>query len=366
MICLYQPVYGKPLRTSFAAQKGKILNRDRRRSGNPEMDAPVFPYGEFGKSKGVNFEMERLRYVGTGVSARTLAIIVMAVAVALLNTNAHGGLMLGPNQLGTKQTISPDGAVEINLNGFNGLFFGKDVSSIWLAENGYMSLTDVTDTDFFPESFSTNTAPRIANFWDDIFDVSKSPGARAEQGIFFSRQPGQYVAATWSQVFLANDFAADDFVTDDFARSFQTVWFEADTRLADFQFKKDDIAMGFSGLSAGSIDATVGIRDKSQVFTINDVAGPNNGRAPGGVISTNFNDPKLNNADLLPWADDKILLFRPEVDTNGHFSGYRVSIETITAIPEPNSLALLGAGTCLFYWFRKRQRKNNKIKSRVS
>lgn len=329
------------------------------------------PYGEFDKSKGVKFSMKRLSYVGTGVGAKVFAVVAVALLYALCNANAQAGLILGTNQLGSKQTIAPEGAVEINLSGFNGRFFGQAVPSIWLAENGYLSKTNVSGDDYFSDSLQDNATPRIANFWDDIFDVSQAPGASAEKGIFFSKQPGQYIAATWSQVFLVNDFAAGDIVTDNFARSFQTIFFEADTTLANFQFKKDDIAMGFSGLSAGSIDATVGIRNETQFFTIDDVVGRERGLAPGGLISTNPKDSNsyLNNAHLLPWADDKILLFRPEVDSNGSFTRYQVTIETITAIPEPNSCVLFGAGTCLFLWFKakqKRQRRKYASKSQVS
>ncbi|MCU0713392.1 MAG: PEP-CTERM sorting domain-containing protein [Pirellula sp.] len=328
------------------------------------MDAPVFPCGEFGKSKGVNFEMERLRYDGAGVGARTLAIMLMAVAVALLNTNAHGGLILGPNQLGTKQTISKNGAIEINPSGFKGLFFGQNVSSfgqnnssIWLAENGYMSLTAPSGSDVISQSLAANTTPLIANFWDDISLFTGSPEVGSHHGIFLSHQQGQYLAATWSQVYLFNDLIGGEPITSQRSGSFQTIWFEADTNLANFQFKKDDIAMGFSGLSAASIDATVGIRDKSQFFTIDDVTGRDRGLAPGGLISTNPDNSGLDNADLLPWADDKILLFRPELDTTGQFSHYRVSIEKITAIPEPSSFVLFGAGACFLWWLRRKGRR---------
>ncbi len=131
------------------------------------------PYGEFDKSKGVKFSMKRLSYVGKGVGARVFAVVAVALVYALCNANAQAGLILGTNQLGSKQTIAPNGAVEINLSGFNGRFFGQDVSSIWLAENGYLSKTNVSGKDYFSESLATNTHSRIANFWDDILMFPK-------------------------------------------------------------------------------------------------------------------------------------------------------------------------------------------------
>ncbi len=83
------------------------------------------PYGEFDKSKGVKFSMKRLSYVGKGVGARVFAVVAVALVYALCNANAQAGLILGTNQLGSKQTIAPNGAVEINLSGFNGRFSAK-------------------------------------------------------------------------------------------------------------------------------------------------------------------------------------------------------------------------------------------------
>lgn len=322
--------------------------------------------------------MKRLSYVGTGVGARVFAVVAVALLYALCNANAQAGLILGTNQLGSKQTIAPEGAVEINLSGFNGRFFGKAVPSIWLAENGYLSKKDVSGEDYFSESLATNTHSRIANFWDDISLYPGVPGVGSHHGIFLSHKQGQYLAATWSQVFLYNDLVEGEPLSSQRSGSFQTIWFEADTNLANFQFKKDDIAMGFSGLSAASIeasieasiDATVGLKDDTQFFTIDDVVGRERGLAPGGLISTNPNDSNshLNNAHLLPWDSDKILLFRPEVDSEGSFTRYQVTIETITAIPEPNSCVLFGAATCLFLWFKakqKRQRRKYASKSQA-
>ncbi len=134
-------------------------------------------------------------------------------------------------------------------------------------------------------------------------------------------------------MFLVNDFAVGDIVTDNFARSFQTIFFEADTTLANFQFKKDDIAMGFSGLSAGSIDATVGIRNDTQFFTIDDVVGSERGLAPGGLISTNLHNSGFNNAHLLPWDSDKILLFRPQVDSKVVLQDIRLPLKPSQRYP---------------------------------
>lgn len=286
---------------------------------------------------------------------------VLSLSVMLLNAQnscALGGLILGTNELGTKQTISGDGAVEVNLSGFGGRFFGQSVPSVWLAENGYLSRSNVSGNDFFSESLATNSTPRIAGFWDDIYVLADADGAGPQQGIFFSNKPGQYVAATWSQVFLFNDFAAGDPINNQFARSFQTVWFEADTVLSNFQFRRDDIAFGFSGFSAGNIDATVGIRDSLQYFTIDDAIGRPAGQAPGGVISTTSSQPGFPNAHLLPWEDDKFLLFRSVEDGNGNFSHYQVSVESFSAVPEPTCGILLCTGAVAMWWAKRRKAKN--------
>lgn len=296
---------------------------------------------------------ERWKYCGAFRQVSASVVLSIAISFHALSSDALGGLILGANQLGTKQSIDTDNAVEINLNGFDGRFFGQSLSSIWLAENGYLSQNNVTDGDFFSESLAVNTAPRIASFWDDVYVLSDADGAGPQQGIFFSNQPGQYIAATWSQVFLLNDFAAGDPIINPFARSFQTVWFEADTVLSNFQFRRDDIAFGFSGFTEGNIDASVGIRDSLQYFTIDDALGRPAGQAPGGVISTTSSQPGFPNAHLLPWEDDRFLLFRSVEDANGDFSHYRVSVESFSAVPEPTSWLMICAGTSILFWFRR-------------
>jgi len=306
------------------------------------------------KVKGIYRMFERWKYRRAFCRGSATLVLSIAIPFHALNSDALGGLILGANQLGTKQSIDADNAVEINLSGFGGRFFGQNLSSIWLAENGYLSQSNVTGSDFFSESLETNTTPRIANFWDDIFVLSDADGAGPQQGIFFSNKPGQYVAATWSQVFLLNDFAAGDPISNQFARSFQTVWFEADTVLSNFQFRRDDIAFGFGGFSTGNIDAIVGIRDSLQYFTIDDAIGRPDGQAQGGVISTTSSEPGFPNAHLLPWEEDKFLLFRSVEDANGNFSHYRVSVESFSAIPEPTSWMLICAGTGVLWWCRRR------------
>lgn len=301
--------------------------------------------------------MELWKYHGAFRRGFVVLATGLAILLNALNSRTLGGLILGTNELGTKQTISGDGAVEVNLSGFGGRFFGQNVSSIWLAENGYLSQSNISGNDFFSESFATNSAPRIAGFWDDIYVLSDADGAGPQQGIFFSNKPGQYVAATWSQVFLLNDFSAGDTITNQFARSFQTVWFEADTVLSNFQFRRDDIVFGFAGFSAGNIDATVGIRDSLQYFTIDDAIGRPAGQAQGGVISTTSSQPGFPNAHLLPWEEDKFLLFRSVGDGSGNFSHYRVSVESFSAVPEPASGILLSAGAAAIWWFKRRNAK---------
>lgn len=298
--------------------------------------------------------MERWNHLRVIGKVSAIAALSISLTLVVISSHALGGLILGSNQIGTKQAINADNALEVSLSGFGGRFFGQSVSKIWLAENGYLSQTNVSGNDFFSESLAINSAPRIATFWDDVFVLAEADGAGPQQGIFFSNQPGQYVAATWSQVFLLNDFAAGDPISNQFARSFQTVWFEADTVIANYQFKKDDIAFGFSGFSAGNIDATVGIRNSSQYYTIDDAIGRPAGQAPGGVISTTSSQPGFPNAHLLPWEDDKFLLFRSVEDAGGIFSHYRVSVESFSAVPEPTSWMLLSAGTAAIWWFRRR------------
>jgi len=277
-----------------------------------------------------------------------LVIFMFSVSA---DTHARAGLILGTSQFGTKQAMNADEAVQINLSGFGGRFFGQSVSNIWIAENGYLSKTNISGGDYVSTSLAIDNNPRIASFWDDVFVIPDASGTLPQHGVFFAQQAGQYIAATWSQVFLFNDLVAGEQISNQLARSFQTVWFEANATLGNFQFKKDDIAMGFSGFSDGNIDAVVGIRDESQYFTIDDVMGG----APGGVISTNSSKPGFPNAQLLPWEDDRFLLFRAIDDDAGNFSHYQVSIESFSAVPEPASWLLIGASAGAMWWLRRRR-----------
>lgn len=212
-----------------------------------------------------------------------------------------------------------------NDTSFQGKFYGQSVtSSVWIAENGNLNFDQ--DRSFFPLPFSNAAvSSRIAPFWDDFQFVNG-----AANQIVNHSNPGSYLAITWKDVWMFNDFTADPMK----ARTTQVIWFEKDMNLNGFDFKKDDIAFGYSGFRLGNIDATIGVSKSPTEFV----------GIPGG--DAGFISSSLGQSGLIPWDDNDFLLFRPTANGSSYL---------VTAVPEPSSLFLAISSIVLAFAKWRRQ-----------
>jgi len=217
---------------------------------------------------------------------------------------------------------------------FSGKFYNDNVTNLWISDNGNLNF-DGTSGGFFSVPFTTSTR-LVAPFWDDFIFLEGSQ-------IINHSLPGSYLAVTWKDAFLFNDADLIGAVTtqselDMLRRTTQVVWFERDMSLRGFDFKKDDIAFGYSGFDGGSIDATIGVSQSNSVFT----------GIPGGINgSISSSDPN----NLIPWGENEFLLFRP--DTGG--LSYTASTGQLTAVPEPSSLFMAVSWIALAFAKWRRQ-----------
>jgi hypothetical protein len=272
-------------------------------------------------------------------------------------TTVHGGLIVDP--LGTTLFNGSTGdelRVELTGNlspgtGFS--FFGDPVvSSVFVSENGHVGFSQLRQDlpngqhqqDYFSHPLGSSNSEdsgnvagtaMIAPLWDDyLLDRSLNNLVTARY------EPNQYLQVTWSNVRLWNELRGDGSFPNT-QRSVQMVWFDGDTTIRGFDFKKDDIAFGYIPHTNigpeyfGPIFATAGL-DKGD-GSYSSVLG-----TPDGVL---FAD----DGGLLAWGENDFLLFRPGTDLlvpdgflgSNFLGGYHRGAFTLTAVPEPSTFLLL-------------------------
>ena len=255
----------------------------------------------------------------------------------------HGGLIVDP--LGTTLFNGSTGdelRVEITGKlppgtGFS--FFGQPVSRVFVSENGHVGFSQ-NQPDFFPRPLGANSngvygSAKIAPLWDDYLLDS-----RLNNSVTARYVPNQYLQVTWSNVRLFNEtFENEPFP--DTQRSVQMVWFDGDTTIRGFDFKKDDIAFGYiphTNLGPeyfGPIAATAGLDRGDGTFS--------------SVLGTSNGELSSDDGGLLAWGENDFLLFRPGQESavpNGFLGsnfqgGYHRGAFTLTAVPEPSTFLLL-------------------------
>ncbi len=261
--------------------------------------------------------------------AALLALLAVFFLHALVCTGAKAGLIIDPSagvdlvaSFGDPPSL--DFAVPIPLSGsFQGRFFGVQApSAIYASDNGNLNF----DNDDWYLSDADNALARISPFWDDFLFADGLPNritAFHNQGSFLAVswvRPHLFLELTTGQPFPGTD------------RSFQALWMESDTSIRGFDFKRDDIAFSYVGHVAGTSNFGPSVFAR---VALDDGTGPGGRTAvlPGSANGQIFS----GDGDLLPWRDDQFLLFR----WNPALDNYDVSIQSLTAIPEPSSLVLV-------------------------
>ena len=283
------------------------------------------------------------RYAIVVATCRMVSYVLAFVCTSFSTSTSNAGIVLQPTGgaavFSGEPSFGEDNVFLLltlgkysNDTSFQGKFYGQSVtSSLWIAENGNLNFNG--NGSFFPLPFSNAAvSSRIAPFWDDFLFIE----GKSNQIVDHSN-PGSYLAITWKDAFLYNDLTGGAVPLDSMTRTTQVIWFEKDMNLNSFDFKKDDIAFGYSGFQAGIIKATIGVNKNSTEF--DGIPGGDN-----GSISS-------SQSGLIPWNDNEFLLFRPTA--NG--SSYEGSREFITAVPEPSSLFLAISSIALAFAKWRRQ-----------
>ena len=282
------------------------------------------------------------------MSGRVLQIAALCLSIVSSARLVEGGLIVDPvgtplfnGSTGDELRVELTGALKPGT-GFR--FFGQSVNSVFVSENGHVGFSQPERPDYAPgplgsansgnESSVAGTA-MIAPLWDDyLLDPLLDNLVTARY------MPNQYLQVTWSNVRLYNEtFDGEPFPNTQ--RSVQMVWFDGDTTLRGFEFKKDDIAFGYLPHTNvgpeyfGVIDATAGLDQGNGNFS--------------SVLGTPYGELLPRDGGLLAWGENDFLLFRPGEATvvpDGFFDsnfqgGYHRGAFTFTAVPEPSTIWIL-------------------------
>jgi hypothetical protein len=279
---------------------------------------------------------------------KILRIAIFFGPFLLIATTVQGGLIVDP--LGTtlfNGSSEEELRVELTGNlapGTGFRFFGQPVSSVFVSENGHVGFSQpgLADWQSGPlgsansgSSGSVAGTAMIAPLWDDY-----QLHPLLDNLVTARYMPNQYLQVTWSNVRLYIEAVGGE-VFPNTQRSVQMVWFDGDTTLRGFEFKKDDIAFGYIPHTDvgpeyfGVIDATAGLDQGNGNFS--------------SVLGTPYGELLPSDGGLLAWGENDFLLFRPGQESAvpdgflaGNFQGgYHRGAFTFTAVPEPSTLFML-------------------------
>jgi hypothetical protein len=249
-----------------------------------------------------------------------------------------------------------DAAIPIPLSiPFGGRFFGEPApQTVYASDNGNLAFTPEGGPNgggdifyFYPNQ--RNTVARISPLWDDfLFAQDENDGVNNR--IVWEHRLGAFLAVTWLNVRLDMEAVFEDsFPATD--RSFQSLWFEADTLIRGFEFKADDIVFSYVAHIAGTGDfgdlyARVAL-DK----------GDGDGDTIAGTTAfpsfSHRGDVYAEDGESFPGRRDDFLLYR----WNAEIGNYDVSIRSFTAVPEPSSMLMLATIAVAGFASASRRRK---------
>jgi hypothetical protein len=242
------------------------------------------------------------------------------------------------------------------IDGFSGRYFGEAKSDIYVSENGHLvfAATQPGEADFFPEPLGSSRAS-IAPLWDDFLLVQSTLEIPVNNAVLADYSAGQYLSVTWQNVRLELETVAGQLLPET-NRSAQVVWFEGDTMIRGFEFKRDDIAFGYvphtSGADFGDIYAVAGLDKGDGTFS--------------AILGTTDGSLDPTSGNLLAPGENSFLLFRPGVvgtvpngfEPDSFQGGYYRGSFTLTAVPEPTSIGLCFASITIALGLSIRRRIN--------
>jgi hypothetical protein len=291
---------------------------------------------------------------------RTILGLIL-ISVCFSTAPASAGLILNPaGTIVIEASPIPDEArvrltsgLVSGVENFSGRYFGETKSDIYVSENGHLvfAATAAGEADFFPVPLGSARAS-IAPLWDDYLLIQSTVAQPVNNAVFADYLSGHYLAVTWQNVRLELETVGGQQFPDT-NRSAQVVWFEGDTTIRGFDFKKDDIAFGYiphtSGADFGDIAAVAGLDKGDGTFSAIQ------GTTDGSVSAVQGN--------LLAPGENNFLLFRPgsagavpSIFTADSFQGgYYRGTFSLTAVPEPSSIGLCFVSAAIAVGFSMRR-----------
>lgn len=309
------------------------------------------------------------------------------VASSCFNARCYGDLAFSPTGTDLFEGQYVDGriddrAVQRTTGLSNFRFFGRSLgSTIHVSENGNLSTTP--NFAFFPHEIDNVSVQTklIAPLWDDVFMVEPTlfPATTPKNYVLEQKLAGAYVV-TWQNIRLLNEtvaFSDGSTFIPDTIRSAQVALMGTAQSIRGFDFRPNDIVFSyqsFYGTTADFVDpiregmetpgtyhlnATVGLVDSSTASHPSDtdyfyaelaVDGSNIDSDDSGYVESP--EAASSTGGRLPWDNLEFVLYREQLDENGNFVDYNVTIERFTAVPEP-SLTWLLLSTCGWLCLRR-------------
>lgn len=249
-----------------------------------------------------------------------------------------GTVVIGASPIPDEARVKLASDLVSGVENFSGRYFGETKGDIYVSENGHLvfAATAAGEADFFPVPLGSSRAS-IAPLWDDYLLIQSTVAQPVNNAVLADYSSGHYLAVTWQNVRLELESVAGQEFPDT-NRSAQVVWFEGDTIIRGFEFKKDDIAFGYvphtSGADFGDIAAVAGLDKGDGTFS--------------AIQGTTDGSLSASQGNLLAPGENNFLLFRPGVAgvVPNNFAadslqgGYYRGSFTLTAVPEPSSLRL--------------------------
>ncbi len=269
--------------------------------------------------------------------SKSLAGLLALSAFAMLPKTARADLLVSPSGGTTvfDNTVSHDDSVQSVSLPMSFNFFNTPVNSLIVSANGFVGTGDVG---FSNTAFPATGPGVIAPFWDDLFLYTGVPGA-----LVSTSAVGNSFSFTWQNIgFFSGDASGS-------VNTFQATLFTGVMTIGGFTFQSGDIAFSYASLGA-AFSATIGVNsgDGSQ----GGGGGIPNALGDGGfAVLPGTTDGQISDPSLVPFGSQFVYL-----QANGE--GYIASIQSISAVPEPQTwIAGLGALATVGFGFQQRRRR---------